>query len=111
VAAVRLNNENRDGVVWLEYQKFRYAMEIQQIRSDTDNIPPAEIPEGQSEKFKALNRKLALVESTMSKVFRLESPVTILGLVVDQAFLVQVLAFVFAGAGAGLAQLINNSRN
>jgi len=110
IAAVRLNNENRDSVLWLEYQRFRYAMEIQQIRTDTDVMLKAEIPKLQVEKKKALKRKLALVECTMSKIQRMETPVTILGLVVDQAFLVQVLAFVVAGAGAGLAQLINDSR-
>jgi len=111
LAAVKLNSENRDGTIWLEYQKFRYSMEISQIRADTDAMVPSEIPGLQAEKMKTLTRKLALVESTMSKIQRLETPVTILGLVVDQAFLVQVIAFVFAGAGAGLAQLINESRH
>jgi len=110
LAAVKLNSENRDGSMWLEYQKFRYSMEVAQIRADTDSMNPTEIPVLQGEKLKSLLRKQALVESTMSKIQRLETPVTILGLVVDQAFLVQIIAFVFAGAGAGLAQLINNAR-
>jgi len=110
LSAVKLNKENHDSSMWLEYQKFRYHMEISQIRAETDHLSHVDIPVLQSEKLKSLHRKLALVESTMSKIQRLDTPVTILGLVVDQAFLVQVIAFVFAGAGAGLAQLIQNSR-
>jgi len=110
-SAVNLNSENRNSAVWLEYQKFRYNMEIAQIKADTDFMPAQQIPSVTVEKLKALMLKLSLVRSTMSKIHHLDTPVTIFGLVVDQTLLVQFMAFVAAGAGSGLAQLINNSRD
>jgi len=109
-SAVKLNTENRNSSVWLEYQKFRYQMEIVQIRTDTDCMPADRIPSLQTDKLKSLNLKLSLVKSTMSKINKLDTPVTLFGLVVDQTFLVQFFAFVAAGAGSGVAQLVNNSR-
>jgi len=106
-SAVRLNGENRSSGVWLEYQKFRYSMEVAQIKSaGTDNLGPY-----LKEKLNMLELKLSLVRSTMSKIQRLDTPVTILGLVVDQTFFVQLTAFIAAGAGSAVSQLISNARN
>jgi len=107
-SGVKLNSENHNSSVWLEYQKFRYSMEIAQIKNETDRL--VTVPSVTTEKMNALNLKLGLVKSAMSKIKRLDTPVTIFGLVIDQTLMLQLMGFVSVGAVSAFAQLVNNSR-
>jgi len=111
VALVGLNTENRNSATSLSHQEFRYNMDVSKIRHETYQGSAKKLSASQKRKLQQSLYKLDLVRSTLRKIRSLDMPVTILGLVVDEAFLWQLIAFVLTGAGAGLAQLVQSYSN